>query len=245
LIVRRAANVNLQKAEGSARAFGAMFQDTPMVLMSRPEHAIRNLADLCGKRVGMHTDGIRALEVILTLEGISVADLDLREVGFDLNHLLDDHVDAVQGYIMTEPVQLAALGVDVDVLPLKHPRLQPYAQIYFSDQSQLETHRDVFASFLSASTAGWLAVCADPDEAAAVVAAMMGDPTQVAPQRAMLNRVVPLVAGGFPTERVGTTNTEQWKQNLRTYFECGLVNRPLALHEVVFNLGSGSHQQLV
>jgi NitT/TauT family transport system substrate-binding protein len=227
------------------RAFGSMLQHTPMVLMSRPSQPIRTLADLRGKRVGMHTDGIRALEVILALEGISVSDLSIREVGFDLDLLIRGDVDALQGYVMTEPIQLAALGEHVEVLTLKHVRLQPYAQIYFAEQSMLVDHQETYAAFLEASTAGWAAVCADPDGAAEVVARMMNQPVQRATQRAMLERLIPLVSGGSPSGRAGMINKTQWERNLETYFEFDIVNRRLALTEVVFDVGAGSAEQLV
>jgi NitT/TauT family transport system substrate-binding protein len=229
----------------SVRAFGSMLQDTPMVLMSHPSKSIRTLADLRGKRIGMHTDGIRALEVILALEGILTSEVDIREVGFDLNHLRHGHVDALQGYVMTEPIELAELGESVDVLSLKHARLQPYAQTYFAEHSMLVAHQATYAAFREASTAGWVAVCNEPEAAAVLVSQMMNQPTQVATQLAMLEQLIPLVSSRFPTDRVGTVNTAQWERNLETYFDFGIVDHRLALHDVVFDLGSGSAQQPV
>jgi NitT/TauT family transport system substrate-binding protein len=220
----------------SVVAFGAMLQDTPLVLMSKPERGIRDIRDLRGKRVGMHADGIRALEIVLALEGIPIADVEIHEVGFDLDHLQHDRFDALQGYTMTEPVQLAALGVGVDVLPVKHPRLKPYAQVYFSERTLMINNGSVFERFLSASNAGWLAVCSDPDSTAALVARMMGDPTQVSEQRQMLERLIPLVVDTRGDEKVGTIDTEQWRRNLETYVDFGLIDEPIDLHDVVFDV---------
>ncbi len=235
LIVSRCA------ADGSVRVFGAMLQDTPLVVMSRPNQFIRNVADLRGRRVGMHADGIRALELVLALEGIPASDLDLEEVGFDLEHLRQDRFDALQGYTMTEPVQLAALGVDVDVTPVKHRKLKPYAQTYFSATTLLAGHGEQFADFLTASSDGWLAASAQPDDAAGVISQLMDGPSQdVARRRAQrrsLDRLVPLVAGHLPVERIGSVEIGQWKRNLDTYFEFDLINRRLGVEDVVFDLG--------
>ena len=57
------------------KAIGSMLQGTPLSLMSRTTQRICSVHDLRGKRVGMHSDGIRALEVILALEGLSPNDL--------------------------------------------------------------------------------------------------------------------------------------------------------------------------
>ncbi len=220
---------------GSVAAFGAMLQDTPLVLMSRPDRRIRSIGDLHSKRVGMHPDGIRALEIVLALEGISVADVDIHEVGFDLDHIRHDRFDAVQGYTMTEPVQLAVSGVAVDVLSIKHPRLLPYAQVYFSERTLMTNNRRAFESFLSASNAGWLSVCAEPDRAAALIAEMLGAPTQQTEQRQMLERLIPLVLGGRQANQIGAIDLEQWQRNLETYANFGLIDRPMNVHDVVFD----------
>jgi NitT/TauT family transport system substrate-binding protein len=217
-------------------AFGAMLQDTPLVLMSRPEHGIQSIGDLRGKRIGMHPDGIRALEIVLALEGIPVADVKIHEVGFDLDHIRHDRFDAVQGYTMTEPVQLAALGVAVDTLAIKHPQLVPYAQVYVSERTLMMNNRTVFEGFLSASNAGWLSVCADPDRAASLVARLMGDLSQETEQRQMLERVIPLVLGRSGASQCGAINLEQWRKNLKTYANFGLIDQPMRVDEVVFDL---------
>jgi NitT/TauT family transport system substrate-binding protein len=211
-------------------------QETPLVLMSRPEQRIRSLADLRGKRIGMHADGIRVLELLLELEGIPRSELTIEEVGFDLAHLGSQRFDAQQGYAMTEPVQLEMLGIQVDLLTLANPQLHPYAQTYFAPGTTLETDSKVFGAFLAASTAGWLAVCSDPDEAARVLARMMGDPSQESTQRVMLDRVIPLVLGLLPAEQAGKIQTEQWKRNLATYFRAGLVDRLLTIDDAVFEV---------
>lgn len=241
LVVRRCAD------DGSVMVFGAMLQDTPLVLMSRPTQFIRSLADLRGKRVGMHADGIRVLELVLALEGIPPGDLDLQEVGFDLEHLRSDRFDALQGYTMTEPVQLSSLGVDVDVMAVKHRRLKPYAQTYFSETTLLSSRPEPFVNFLCASSAGWLAACAQPEEAAALVSRLMhqdlptGDRRQAeSDRRRSLDRVISLVLGHLPPERIGSVEIEQWKRNLATYFEFGLIPRPLGIEDVVFELGRRS-----
>jgi NitT/TauT family transport system substrate-binding protein len=227
LVVSRAAE------DGSVKVFGAMLQATPLVLMSLPEQRIRSLGDLRGKRIGMHTDGIRVLEMLLKLEGIPLADLTIEEVGFDLAHLPEGRFDAQQGYAMTEPLQLEAMGMHVDLLTLQSPQLQPYAQTYFAPSAALKTDRAAFRAFLAASTAGWRAVCTEPDEAAHIVARMMGDPSHADTQRRMLDRVVPLVAGHLPSDHIGTIQTPQWTRNLDSYVRTGLLDRPLQLHAVV------------
>jgi NitT/TauT family transport system substrate-binding protein len=230
LIVKQAS------AGHSLMAFGAMLQETPMVLMSPIDRPIRQLANLRGKRVGMHADGIRALEMVLALDQLPVRDVAVEIIDFDLDHLRHGRFDAVQGYVMTEPIQLAAAGFDVNVMPIKHHRFQPYAQVYFAERGLLERYSTVFADFLSASSAGWVAVCASPDEAADLLSKAMRDPSQRSAQRRMIERVIPLVLGELPPAKIGTIDVEQWNRNLTTYFDFGVTDRRNDLRDVVFSL---------
>jgi NitT/TauT family transport system substrate-binding protein len=225
--------VSAADSDGSVKAFGAMLQETPLVLMSRREKHIRTLQHLRGKRIGMHGDGRRALDIVLALEGIDRNDLSIEQVTFDLEHLHQDRFDAQQGYVMTEPIQLEAMGITVDMLAIRHPRFHPYAQVYFAGSEVLRQSGDVLARFLAASSAGWRDVLAHTDEAAGVVARMMGDPSQAPQQHLMLKRMLPLVAGNLSHEEIGMLQSEQWQCNLATYFEHGVTKRHLELGDVV------------
>jgi NitT/TauT family transport system substrate-binding protein len=215
------------------KIIGAMLQETPLVLMSRPEKAIRSFQDLRGKRIGMHADGNRALEIVLALEGIAPHEIAIHEVGFDLEHLGQDRVDAQQGYAMTEPIQLAGLGLDVDMLAVKHPHFQPYAQAYVATTAMIETHADVLRAFLRASHDGWRAVLADPDQAANIIAEALGDRARANEQRKMLDRLLPLVAGALPHSQIGAIALGQWQRNLATYAAHGLVDPALTLADLI------------
>ena len=198
-------------ARGEARvsALAAMFQCTPLVVMSRPESAIRSIRDLRGKRVAMHCDGIRILEGMLDLHGISHSDVDLVEVTHDLDHLLERRFDAVQGYAVSEPLELAARGLPVSTFTLEHPRLHPYAQVIFAADALLVSERRTFEKFLQASFAGWCACLQDLDEAAAAIR-RVGEPMQDPVREiAALRRVRQLVEGTKPNA-LGEIDSERW-----------------------------------
>ena len=211
-------------ARGEARvsALAAMFQRTPLVVMSRPETAISSIRDLRGKRVAMHCDGIRILEGMLDLHGISRSEVDLVEVTHDLDHLLQRRFDAVQGYAVSEPLELAAQGLPVSTFTLQHPKLHPYAQVIFAADAQLTRQRVSFERFLQASFAGWRACLEDLDQAAISIR-RVGEPMQD-PEReiAALRQVRELVAGSTGNS-LGCVDPHRWSGNVSVYASLGLV----------------------
>lgn len=211
------------RGAGQVSALAAMFKTTPLIVMSRPESSIRRIGDLRAKRVAMHSDGIRILEAMLDLHGISRSDLDLFEVTHDLDNLLERRFDAVQGYAVSEPLELAARGLNVSTFTLRHPDLHPYAQVVFAPDALLAARRGPFERFLQASFAGWRACLENLDEATASIR-RVGVPMQD-PEReiAALRLVSRLVTGGEAAGALGAIDRQRWAANLRVYRRLGIV----------------------
>ena len=213
------------RASGQARvsALAAMFSQTPLVVMSRPESGIRSITDLRGKHVAMHCDGIRILEGMLDLYGIDRDEVNLVEVIHDLDNLPARRFDAVQGYVVAEPLELAALGLTVSTFSLRHPKLHPYAQVVFAPDEMLAAQRQTYEQFLRASFAGWHACLENIDQAADSirrVGAPMEDPGREIEALRLVHR---LVTGGDSVERIGYIDVERWAENLRAYRRLGIV----------------------
>ena len=213
------------RADQSIRvsALAVMFAQTPLVVMSRPETGIRSVADLRGKRVAMHCDGIRILEGMLELHGIHRSDLELVEVTHDLNNLLNRRFDAVQGYAVAEPLELAARGLTVSTLTLRHSKLHPYAQVVFAPDSLLAAHRRSYERFLQASFAGWRACLEDLDQAGTSIR-RVGEPMESPELEISALRLVrELVTTGNGKNGMGCIDPSRWAANLRAYRRLGIV----------------------
>lgn len=215
------------------KALATMLQDSPLVLISRRTSDIHSLADLPGHKIVMHPDGNRILEVVLALQGIDPSSVEVEVASYDLNQLLQNRVDAIQGYVMTEPIELAHLGLETRVIPIRHHQIHPYAQVFFASDWVIGQNTDVIQRFLEASFAGWRAAISQPEEAAEIVVQMNGGATQVQTEHEMLLAMTPYVIGDYGLERFGAMERERWLRNLATYERIGIMSRSVALEEVV------------
>lgn len=215
------------------KALGVMLQESPLVLMTKPSSGIQSLTDLRGKRVAMHVDGIRILEAVLALHGINQSEIELTEVTFDLDNLVQDRFDAVQGYAMTEPIMLAAMGIEVHLIPIRHRQLHPYAQVFFATEPCIAQNPDIIRSFLAASWAGWQQAMTYRDEAARIVVKMSGDTADLATERRILEQVYAFATGNMGLEWFGMLDVERWEYNLESYARFGITSRKLTTAEVV------------
>jgi ABC-type nitrate/sulfonate/bicarbonate transport system substrate-binding protein len=215
------------------RALAVMLQESPLVLMTKPNSGIRSLTDLPGKRVAMHVDGICILEAVLALKGIKRSDIEITEVAYDLNNLIQDRFDAVQGYAFSEPFALAAMGIKVHLIPVRDQRLHPYAQVFFATENCITQHSDILRSFLTASFAGWQQAMTHRQEAAHTVVKVSGGLVDLATERKTIETMVPYVAGNAGLTRFGTIDMKRWENNLESYARFSLIPRQITIDEVV------------
>ena len=215
------------------KAVAGMLQQSPLVLMTKRSTGIQSLADLPGRRVAMHADGIRILDAVLALAGIDRATIDLHEVNFDIANLVDDRYDAVQGYAMTEPIELAEQGIDVCLVPVRHPLLHAYAQVIFTSEECIAQAPEALRAFLAASFAGWREAMLHRDEAAEIVAEMAGAEASVATERHVLDALSSFVSGEIGMERFGVMDLARWQRNLDAYARFEITPRRMTVAEVV------------
>jgi NitT/TauT family transport system substrate-binding protein len=225
--------VTARAAGTPVKALATMLQDSPLVLITKAHSAIHSLADLVGRRVAMQPDGNRILEAVLALHGIDRNRVQIHESAYDLNRLAHDRVEAMQGYAMAEPIELAHLGVATRLIPIRHHQLHPYAQVFFASDAVITQHTETLRRFLHASLAGWRSALTEIDEAAEIVVDLNGGTTDVATEREMLHALLPYALGEAGFAGFGRLERERWARNLATYQRIGILPRPLAYAEVV------------
>ncbi|MEM7123741.1 MAG: ABC transporter substrate-binding protein, partial [Pseudomonadota bacterium] len=226
-----------QGADGKpVRAIGAMLQETPLVLMTKDDSGIKAIRDLAGRRVAVHADGEHLLRILLHLHDVDVDTVDITVGGWSLDDLTAERFDAVQGYAITEAIALEAHGFSPRLVPLRHPSLAPQSQVIVTTPECLSSHETILRRFLAATAEGWLQVLAQPDEAAAMLAATCAGRTDASKNRRMLAMMAPLVVGAKGPQQICQIDRERWRQNIATYARFGLGARKVDVDNIVDDL---------
>ena len=116
------------------RAVATIFQGSHRLSCSAGRsRGIATVRDLEGKTIGIHRpEDVGMLNVLFTHEGIADPKFQWKKVGFDLKEFLSGQVDAVQGYSISELVQLRREGVEVNALaPADHGWVD-YSEVLFT-----------------------------------------------------------------------------------------------------------------
>ncbi len=161
--------VPIARAEGLPIVYVmAWYEKYPVAVISKTEQNILTPGDLAGKRValpglfGANYVGLRALmgEALL-----SENDLILQSVGFNqVEVLASDTSDVVVGYIANEPVQLEALGYDINVI-LVADYLDLVSNGIITNEITLKENPDLVQRMVSATLKGIQYAVEHPEEA--------------------------------------------------------------------------------
>lgn len=104
------------------QTFATLYQRYPVCVIAPKAANISSFADLRGKKVGLagqYGSGYFGLLSALASAGMTLSDISLQAIGYtSVSALMGGKVDAVMGFVNNEPIQFAAKGFDVTVLPV-------------------------------------------------------------------------------------------------------------------------------
>lgn len=136
----------------------AVFQSSPMVLLTRKDLNIRNAKDLKNKRVMLTGDTIAGAEMQAMLQsvGLHSSDLKVQEHSYDPMSLSRGDTDAMVAYLSNEPYVLQKAGIETYAIHPKEYGFDFYSDILFTTHNEVTKNPERAEAFYDASMRGWL-----------------------------------------------------------------------------------------
>ncbi len=214
------------------KAVAALVSQPLTSLISLPEAGIADVADLRGKTIA--TAGIPYqtdyLEAILDREGMSLDDVNQKDVGLNLlPAVLSGSADAMLGgFLNVEGVDLAERGLHPRVVPVDRLGIPTYDELVLvADSDRIAEDPEAIRLFIAALESGTEAAQRDPAGASAAVLAA-GDGLEPKLTRAEVDRTLPLLTSGGP-HPFGYMNAHEWEAFGGFFADRGLIStRPTA-----------------
>ena len=215
-------------------ALAPMFQTTPMGWMSLPATGIESVKDFKGKRVGIHGDGEKILEVALAQAGLNLKDITFVDVGYDPSILVNGEIDLMQAYVIDEFVELQRLtnGTGKILLAGENGYLA-YSQVLFTSESVVANHREVVFQIMEACRKGWAYALDHQQETVALILEKWTPELNRDYQLGSLAKIEGLVrpAGG---DIMPWVSADKWKAMQDLLLEFDLLTAAVSMDDLIF-----------
>jgi NitT/TauT family transport system substrate-binding protein len=208
------------------------FQRFPIAVISKTSTGIEAPADLAGRHVGL--PGFFGATFVgyvglLSANDIDPANVDAEEINFtQVESLVTDRVEAVVGYANNEPVQLAALGEDVNVMYVAD-YIDMVANGIITNEETAVNNPELVQGFVRATLRGLSDTLEDPDAAYEISKKFVDglDDGRKGVLQASLEM--------WEADTLGLSDAQSWQNTQDVLLEMGFLESPLDLTAVFTN----------
>jgi len=143
----------------------AIYQHSPLVLISRKESGFIGPLDLKNKRVMYQANSDDATITATFMEfGLMPQDIDHVPHNFNDGALLTNKVDAMSAYVTNQPYYYKQRGVELNIISPTSYGIDFYGDMLFVDEDFLSNNPQTTSAFRRASLKGWEYALANPEE---------------------------------------------------------------------------------
>ncbi|MCE1189675.1 MAG: ABC transporter substrate-binding protein [Ignavibacteria bacterium] len=146
----------------------SIYQHSPLVLIAAKSAGIESIHDLAGKRVMIEPHAADILTYMAD-EGVPTSRCILFPHTFQVNELLDRHVDAMSAYVSDEPFALQQAHFPYTIISPRSGGIDFYGDILFTTQQMVKEQPALVEQFTKASLLGWKYALDHPEEIAQLI----------------------------------------------------------------------------
>jgi len=148
----------IDKAHGEdIVALGAIFQESPLMLLVTKDSGIQKISDLKNKRLMITDDATdtAAITAMLHANGLNLSDIKMQQHSFNFNDLINNKTDAMASYISNEPVSLGNKNIEYKMFQPKDYGFDFYGDILYTSSQYIKNNPKLVKDFFDASMKGW------------------------------------------------------------------------------------------
>lgn len=212
-------------------AVAALYQRSPVVLISLAENNILRPRDLIGKRVTVQssTEVDTAYRALLASQGIDHTQIhEIPQTNFTVEPLFNNETDVFPGFVTNEAVQARRRSETVHLMVLSDYAIELYSDVLFTTDTMIENHPDLVQAYVAATIRGLQWSVDNPEEAARYIldtyGSAMEPELQNIQQEGMLASVPLISPGGSPP---GMMDPTAWDYAHQVLLDHGILKAPL------------------
>jgi NitT/TauT family transport system substrate-binding protein len=211
-------------------AVAAYFQKDPQVLIAHPGAGHDTLAAMKGKPV-MISAGARSGYWLFLKAKYGFSDTQIRPYNYSMAPFLADKAAIQQGFVSSEPYQIARLSGEMPVVHLlADSGFANYSTVILATRKTVTQRAEVVRAFVEASTEGWYSyLYGDPAPGDALIRQANKDMPQdvLDDARAVMKRYGIVDSGDSLALGIGAMTEARWRGFFETMAQAGLYKADL------------------
>jgi diguanylate cyclase (GGDEF)-like protein len=157
----------LEKTNGKdIVALYALFQASPLILISTKESGINKITDFTNKRIMTTIDDASEVSIksMITSQKLDIKNLNFIKHTHNINDLIEKNTDIISAYTSKSPYHLEKMGIEYNTFAPKDYGFDMYSDLLYTSNKKLNSDFDTVMKFKKASLKGWEYAYSNIDE---------------------------------------------------------------------------------
>lgn len=211
-----------------------IMQNSPSAVLVKSSSKIFVPKDLVGKSIEIDKDktGIDIF-TMLSKEGVSLNQINIKSVTFSLNNLLANEVDALAVYTTNEPFFLDKFGIPYRLIYPRNYGVNFYSDCLFTSKEEVDNHPNRVRKFRNASIKGWKYALDHPEEIINIIQSKYQSIKTAEYLLRESEQIRKLINPEFI--EVGHSNRERWLSIVEILSQQGFIEHYKDIDEFLYN----------
>jgi len=232
LILERTKNRNIV-------ALYALFQATPLILISTMDSGINSINDFSNKKIMTTIDDASevSLKAMIISNKIKIDNLKFMKHTHNINDLINKKTDIISGYISKAPYELQKEGIKYNIFDPKRYGFDMYSDMLYTSENLINSDLNTVLLFKKASLKGWEYAYSNIEESSNVIINKY-DTQNLKKDELIYESKELRKLSYFNTVNLGEIKKDKIQRIYDLYNLMGLIPKPIDLDKFVFDLNN-------
>ena len=220
-------------------ALYALFQSTPLILMSTKDSGINSINDFSNKKIMTTIDDASevSLKAMISSNKVKLENLTFLKHTHNINDLVNKNTDVISAYISKSPYTLEKQGVEYNIFDPKKYGFDMYSDLLYTNQNLINYDLNTVLLFKKASLKGWEYAYSNMEESVDVI--LRNYNSQKLEKEELLYEAKELKKlSYFKTANLGEIKKDKIQRIYDLYNVMGLVPSSIDLDKFVFDINN-------
>lgn len=210
----------------------AIFQHSPLVIMTKDDGIPADVRSLIGKKVMIEPLSAEVL-AYLQIEGIEINSLKIQPHTFKVKDLINGKVDAMTAYTTTEPYHLRKLKIPYKLFQPYTCGIDFYGDSLFTTENQIKLYPERVKAFREASLRGWKYAMDHPAEMIALIRRKYNP--EISQEQLQFEAIEMRSLINPNVIEIGYMNLDRWRNIVATYNKIGQISKRIPLDKFIYS----------